>query len=78
MSSQQQNSITPANLSRYEQREQRKKEICFQVALMEETGGRYETASQINKVNYKYMRLLESCNSEERILELERRAFENV
>ena len=72
---QQRSLIIPANSS--EEFERERKNLCFRVALAEE-GGRYETTEEINKVNKKYLSLYEQYKSEQELIELERRAFQNV
>ena len=43
-----------------------------------EEGGLYDEASSINKVNKKYNLLLSTYITEDQIMELERRAFEQI
>lgn len=75
MSSQQQNSITLANS--YEEFLQLRKELCFKVALAEQ-GGRYKTWIEKREVQRKCALLFAVYTTEEHVLELERRLFQNV
>ena len=77
MSFQQQNSTTPVNLFNFKEFEKRRRDICFQVALIEE-GGRYDNMEYINKVNKKYQSLLSYYTSKKEVYELEKRLFEHV
>jgi hypothetical protein len=77
VSFQQQNSTIQVNLFNFKEFEERRKDICFQLALINK-GGLYTEVSQINKVNKEYQRLLHKHTSEKALYELEKRLFENV
>lgn len=59
------------------EREDRRRNICFELALKLK-GGRYDYDLQINKVNKKYRELLDSCLSDEDMMLVERRLFEAI